>query len=82
MVSKFFLVVGLATIVFGLWVVSLAGSGGDFRVPIGFLLALIGLIVAFFGLIGALRARNKKSSGGGDSSDGYESEEMRQKNVW
>lgn len=64
MVSKFFLAAGLALIVYGLWVVSLDEGGGDFRPVVGFLLALIGLIVAFFGLIGALRAGNKKMVAG------------------
>lgn len=82
MVSKFFLVAGLAIIVFGIWVVSLDKGGGDIMPLFGFLVALIGLIVAFFGLIGTLRAGNKKSGDGDDSPAGYGSEEMRQRNVW
>ena len=45
--SKFFLVVGLPILFFGLWLISLDEGGGDFRLPFGFFLALVGTIMSF-----------------------------------
>lgn len=65
--------IGLALVVGGFQLLSADVGGGDFRAPFGLIIALLGIIVSFIGLVGWLKAGNRQQ---------ISEEERQSKNLW